>query len=346
MKKVRLGRTNLEVSQIGFGGIPIQRLTEAEAIHVVQRALDLGVTLIDTANGYSTSEERIGAAMAGRRDRVVVATKSGASDKAAALEHLELSLRRLDTDYIDLWQFHGINSQEKYERIVGPDGAMEAFQMALQAGKVRHIGFSSHSMDMALKLVPTGHFETVQFPFNFVTSEPADSLLPLARQHDLGFIAMKPLAGGLLDKANLAFKYLLQFEGIVPDPGIETAAEIEEIVEIINGPWAFTPAEQAELQQMREDLGTRFCRRCQYCQPCPQDISIHTVLNTRSFWKRMPPERFFGERTAQTTEKAEECQQCGECEAKCPYNLPIREMLSENVGFYKRIRAEWQAAQL
>ena len=222
---------------------------------------------------------------------------------------------------------------------------MEAFQEALQAGKVRHIGFSSHSLDMALKLVPTEDFETVQFPFNFVTSEPASGLLPLALEHDIGFIAMKPMAGGLLDKANLAFKYLLQFEGIVPDPGIEKVAEIEEIVGIVNGPWELSSEERAELEQMREDLGTRFCRRCQYCQPCPQGISIHTVLNTRSFWKRMPAERFFGERTARTTEKAEECLECGECEAKCPYNLPIREMLSENVEFYKKVRAEWQAAQ-
>ena len=346
MKKVKLGRTNLEVSLIGFGGIPIQRLTEAEAIRVVQRTLDLGVTFIDTANGYTTSEERIGAAIAGRRDQVVIATKSGASDRATALEHLDLSLKRLNTDHIDLWQFHGINNQEKYDRIMAPDGAMEAFQAALQAGKVCHIGFSSHSLDMALRLVPTGLFETVQFPFNFVISEPANGLLPLAREHDLGFIAMKPMAGGLLDKANLVFKYLLRFEGIVPDPGIEKTEEIEEIIGIVNGPWALTPTEQAELEQTREELGTRFCRRCQYCQPCPQGISIHTVLNTRSFWKRMPPERFFGERTAQTTAKAEECLECGECEAKCPYNLPIREMLSENVEFYKKVQAGWQAAQL
>ena len=182
MKKVRLGKTELEVTRVGFGGIPIQRLTEREAIRVVQRAMDLGVNFIDTANGYTTSEERIGKALAGRREQVILATKTGARDKERAAEHLELSLRRLQTSYIDIWQFHGVSSFENLERVLGPGGAMEAAQLALQAGKVRHIGMTSHSMDVALKAVPTGHFETLQFPFNFVTSEPAQELIPLCRE--------------------------------------------------------------------------------------------------------------------------------------------------------------------
>ena len=344
MRKVRLGRTDLQVSLVGFGGIPIQRLTEAEAIRVVQHTLDLGITFIDTANGYTTSEERIGKAIAGRRrDQLVIATKSGATDKATAMQHIDLSLQRLGTDYLDIWQFHGINDFAKYERIMAPGGAMEAAQEALEAGKIRHIGFSSHSLDVALELVPTGHFETVQFPFNFITSEPANGLLPLSRQHDVGFIAMKPLAGGLLDKANLAFKYLLQFQGVVPDPGIERVEEIDEIVGIVEGSWEMTREEQAELARMREELGTRFCRRCQYCQPCPEGIPISTVMNMRSFWKRMPAERFFGGSFAQAAEKAAQCVECGECENKCPYNLPIREMLSETVDFYAKLQAEWRA---
>lgn len=342
MKQVRLGKTGLEVSAIGFGGIPIQRLTEAEAIRVVRAALDLGVTFIDTANGYTTSEERIGKAVAGRRHQVVIATKSGATDKATVLAHIELSLQRLQTDYIDLWQFHGINSFDKNARIMAPDGAMEAAREALQAGKIRHIGFSSHSMEVALQLVPSGLFETVQFPFNFVTHEPAHELLPLARQHDLGFIAMKPMAGGLLEKANLAIKYLLQFEGVVPDPGIEKVEEIEEIVGIANGDWALTPQEQRELERMREELGTRFCRRCQYCLPCPEGIDIPTVMNIRSFYKRFPPERFFAGHFGAAIEGAEHCAECRECEAKCPYQLPIPEMLVENIEFYKRVKAEFQ----
>jgi predicted aldo/keto reductase-like oxidoreductase len=339
MKTVRLGKTDLHVSAVGFGGIPIQRLSEAEAVRVVQGCLDLGITFIDTANGYTTSEERIGKALLGRRPQVVIATKTGARDRAGAQTHLELSLERLRTDYVDLWQFHGVSTPEALEQVLGPGGAMEAAQAAKQAGTVRHIGVSSHSMEVALQMVPMGHFETLQFPFNFVTREPADELLPLAQAHHVGFIAMKPFAGGLLGDANLSIKYLLQFEGVVPDPGIERIEEMREIVEVLRGDWALTAQERHEMERMRAELGTRFCRRCEYCQPCPQEIPISTVMNLRSFAKRFPPERFFSGRFPRTVEKAMTCLECGDCEERCPYHLPIREMLVENVAYYEQLRS-------
>jgi len=341
MEQVRLGKTELAVSRVGFGGIPIQRLTEADAVRVVQACLDLGINFIDTANGYTTSEERIGKALAatpGRREQVVIATKTGARDKAGAQAHLELSLQRLQTDYVDLWQFHGVSTPQALEQVLGPGGAMEAALAAQRAGTVRHIGVSSHSMEVALKMVPMGCFESLQFPFNFVTREPADELLPLCQAHDLGFIAMKPFAGGLLGKANLSIKWLLQFEGVVPDPGIETVDEMAEIAGILEGPLELTPRERGEIQDMRDELGTRFCRRCEYCQPCPQEIRISTVMNLRSFYKRFPPERFFSGRFAETVEKAKTCLECGDCEERCPYHLPIREMLVESVAFYESVR--------
>ena len=337
MKTIRLGKTGLEVSRIGFGGIPIMRLAEDEAIKVVQRCLDLGVTFLDTANGYGTSEERIGKAIAGRREQIVIATKTGARDRATAQEHLELSLKRLNTDYIDLWQFHNISTFEAYDQVLGPDGAMEAAQEALQAGVIRHIGLSSHSMDIALKAVPSGHFETVQFPFNFVTNEAATELIPLAHKHDVGFISMKPMAGGLLDNAKLAIKYVLKFDNIVPDPGIERIEEIEEIVGIVQGPWELTSQEQREIERIRAQVGTRFCRRCGYCEPCPQGVSIVTIMVLRSFCKRLPAEWLFTGWIGQAVESADNCIECGECEEKCPYRLPIREMIVENVEFYENV---------
>jgi predicted aldo/keto reductase-like oxidoreductase len=340
MQTMRLGKTELGVSRVGFGGIPIQRLTEDEAVKVIQRCLDLGVTFLDTANGYTTSEERIGKALVGgavRREQVIIATKTGARDKVGAQEHLALSLKRLQTDYIDLWQFHGVSTFEAYEQVLGPGGAMEAAQAALQAGQVRHIGITSHSMDVALKAVPAGRFETIQFPFNFVTREPADELLPLAEKHDLGFIAMKPFAGGMLDNANLALKYLLQFDHVVPDPGIEKVEEIEEIVGIVAGTWKLTPQELQEIERIHAEVGTCFCRRCEYCQPCPEGVNISLVMNLRSFWKRFPVERFSTGWIADGVKSAENCIECGECEAKCPYHLPIREMIVENVAFYHEV---------
>lgn len=337
MRTMRLGKTELEVSRVGFGGIPIQRLTEDEAVEVVQRCLDLGVTFLDTANGYTTSEERIGKAIAGRREQVVIATKTAARDGATAQQHLELSLKRLNVDTIDLWQFHSVNSFEAYEQVLGPDSAMEAAQAALQAGKVRYIGITTHSMDVALKAVPSGHFETIQFPFNFVTSEPAEELVPLTQKHDLGFIAMKPFAGGMLDDAHLAIKYLLQFANVVPDPGIETSAEIEEIVDIVAGAWELTSQERQKIEQIRAEVGTRFCRRCEYCQPCPESVNISLVMNLRSFQKRFTEEALVTGWIAQGVESARNCTECGECEEKCPYLLPIREMLVENMEFYESV---------
>ena len=335
MKTTRLGKTRLEVSRVGFGGIPIQRLTEAEAIWVVQRCLDLGVTLLDTATGYTTSEERIGQAIAGRRTQVVLATKTPARDRATALEHLEQSLKRLQVETIDLWQLHNVSTFEALDQVLGPGGALEAAHQAVKAGKVRHVGITSHSMDVALKAVPLGCFETIQFPFNFVTSEPADSLLPLARQHDLGFIAMKPLAGGMLSDARLCIKYLLQFEGVVPDPGIQRLEEIEEIAGIVAGSWELAPAEWQAIERIKAEVGTRFCRRCGYCEPCPQGVRISTVMNLESFWTRMPIERMASGWIAEAAATAKDCIECGECEDKCPYHLPIRAMIVENSMFYE-----------
>lgn len=339
MKTVRLGSTDLWVSRVGFGGIPIQRLSEADALAVIRRALDAGFTFFDTAHGYTTSEERIGKAIAGRRDQLVITTKTPAKDKKTALEHLDLSLRRLQTDYIDLWQLHNVSTPKGWAQVQGPNGALEAANAAVQSGKVRYVGVSSHSLDLSLVLVPTGHFRTLQFPFNFVTDEPTAALLPLTVQHSLGFIAMKPFAGGLLDNARLTIKHLLQYPTVVPDPGMQSTAEVDEIAAIVNDPLELTPDELQEMERIRAAADARFCRRCEYCQPCPENVRIATVMTVQSFWRRFPPERFFGGFIKEAAESARRCAECGECETRCPYHLPIREMLAENLAFYDRMFA-------
>ncbi|MBN1583998.1 MAG: aldo/keto reductase [Anaerolineae bacterium] len=342
MKTIRLGKTDLQVSRVGIGGIPLQRPTEAEAVRVVQHALDLGVTLIDTAAGYGNSEERIGKALIGRREQVILTTKSGHAEKTGARQELERSLERLKTEYIDVWQLHNVSSWEKYEHILGPGGAMEAAQAALQAGQIHHIGLSSHNLDVASKAVASGLFETIQFPFNYITREPADTLVPLAAEHDVGFIAMKPFAGGMLDNAHLSFKYLLQFDNVVADPGIEKIEEIDEIVALVeSGDWALTPQEQIEIDRARAELGTQFCRQCGYCLPCPQSIQIPMVMIARKMWKLWPqalfhdPEWWF----TQAVMGGKACVECGTCESRCPYGLPIREMIVENVAFFEQVAA-------
>ena len=336
MKKIRLGKSELMVSRVGMGGIPITRPPLEEAIKIVNKALDLGVNFIDTAAGYSTSEERIGQAIEGRREEVILTTKSGPTAKEPAEKTLARSLKRLRTDYLDLWQFHGINSMKDYEEIVAPGGAYEVALEALDDGRIRHIGFSSHCLEVGLKLVPTGYFEVIQFPFNFISREPADELIPLAKKHDVGFIGMKPFAGGMIKDANLAIKYVLQQENVVPDPGIEKISDIAEIIDVVNGSWKLSGEEREEIEKIYAQTGNRFCRQCEYCGPCPNGVIIHGLMYLQHLYELWPPERFFTwQYVLDSVESGHNCTQCGLCEPKCPYNLPIREMIQEKLAYYE-----------
>ncbi len=342
MEKIRLGKTDMIVTRLGFGGIPIQRLSEDDAVAVVRRCLELGITFLDTANAYTTSEERIGKAIAGKREELIIATKSGARDRENIEKHLNLSLEHLQTDYIDLYQFHGVSTREHLDIILDPKGPRAVVEDAKKAGKIRHIGITSHSMDIAKEAVKTGQFETLMFPFNFIVVEAADELLPLCREHDVGFINMKPMGGGMLDNATVAFKYLLQFPDIVYIPGIEHIWEIEEISRIVRGSALMTAEEEAEMQSLREELGTRFCRRCDYCQPCPQEIPISMVMNSAGFAKRLPPQRMFSGWISEGMERATTCTDCGDCEEKCPYELPIREIIAERAEWYQEAKKQYE----
>jgi predicted aldo/keto reductase-like oxidoreductase len=330
MKKVRLGKTGLMVSRVGMGGIPIQRPPFDEAVKIINRALDLEVNFIDTALGYGDSEERIGKAITGRRDEVILTTKG------RELKHIDMSLKRLNTDYIDLWQFHNISSLELLKQVLGPGGGMKDAKEALRAGKIGHIGISSHTLEVAKKAVTSGQFETVQFPLNFIAREAADELVGLARDNDVGFIGMKPFAGGNITDARLAIGYVLQHENVVPDPGIERVEEIEEIVGLVDEGIELTDDDWARMDAARDELGSRFCRQCMYCMPCPNGVEIWLLMYMENLFRLWPRERviqIFGD----DAETALNCIQCGECEKKCPYNLPIRELIKENYAFYKRM---------
>ncbi|MFC2045106.1 aldo/keto reductase [Chloroflexota bacterium] len=342
MDKIRLGKTGMMVSRIGFGGIPIQRVTEDEAISIVRKCLDLGVNYIDTANRYTNSEERIGKAIIGRRDGLIIATKSGSRDLDEVKSHLQQSLSKLGVEYIDLYQIHNVSDFDTLNMITAPGGVLSILQEAKAAGLIKHIGISSHQLEVAKEAVKTDCFESIMFPFNFIAKEAADELLPLAREHDVGFIAMKPLGGGMLDNATLTFKYLFQFPDVMPIPGIQKIAEIEEIVQLLDGPLQLTEAELAEMQKLRDELGNRFCRRCDYCQPCSAEIPISTVMLLPCFLKSSNPETTFSDAFANEVEKADNCVDCGDCEERCPYNLPIREIIAEHINRYEKEKKEYQ----
>ncbi len=342
MDKIRLGRTGMMVSRLGFGGIPIQRVSHDEAVAVVQKCLDLGINFLDTANGYTTSEERIGDAIKGRREQAIIATKSGARDRERMEGHLKLSLERLGVECIDLYQLHGVSDFQTLEKVLAPGGPMAVLEDARKNGVIRHIGITSHQIDVSREAVKSGRFETVMFPFNFITAEPEEQLLPLCREHDVGFIAMKPLAGGALDNVTIAFKYLFQFAEVLSIPGIEKPHEIEEIVRVLHGPLDMSEAEQREMQKMKDELGTRFCRRCDYCQPCPEEIPISLMMFVDTAVRRMPSDRLFTGFVADAVEKAAGCDECGQCEERCPYELPVREILAEQVRLFREAKQRYE----
>ncbi len=342
MERIRLGKTNMMVSRLGFGSVPIQRLSEDEAVAIIRRCLELEVNFLDTANSYTTSEERIGKAISGQRQGLILATKSYARTCNEIESHLELSLKRLGVDTIDLYQFHDVSDFETLDMVLDPKGPMAVLKKAKKEGLIKHIGITSHSSDVAKEAVKTDRFEAIQLPFNLVNCEGGEELLPLAREHDVGFIAMKPLAGGRLENATITFRYLLQFPDIVPIPGIEKKGQIEEIIQLLDRPRRLTEAEKLEMQRLRDELGTRFCRRCDYCQPCTMDIPISVALTISPGNKCMPPEQVFHSWIGKTLEKAADCTECGDCEERCPYHLPIREMLAQEVEWYQEEKHKYQ----
>jgi predicted aldo/keto reductase-like oxidoreductase len=347
MEKVRFGKTELRVSKIAFGAIPVQRLSHDGAVEVIRGAVDLGVNFIDTANGYSDSEEKIGAAIKNmQRQELIIASKSGARDKKTFLEHIDLSLKRLGTDYIDIYQLHNnMPPGEGYNTVFGENGAYEALTEAIRAGKVRFAGFTSHSLSNALNIMRDKkyNFASVQLPFNFIDDEAAKEAIPLAKELDIGFIAMKPFGGGLLDDAKLALKYLFQpqFEGIVPDPGIEKLSEIREIAGIINSGEKLTESDREAIGKIKAAMSGKWCHRCDYCQPCPEKIpAISMILNTESFFRRMPYHKTYEIASGAIESARKNCTGCGTCSSRCPYDLDIPALLKEKIAAWDKYVAE------
>jgi len=335
---IKLGRTGLTVSRVGFGGIPIQRPPFEEAVSTIHRALDLGVNFIDTSIGYGDSEIRIGKAIQGKRDKVVLATKGSWRSREAVENSIDGSLSRFGTDRIDLWQFHNIPSLNDYDAVLRPGGAYTAAKNALSDCKILHLGFSTHNIDVAILGVESGLFETVMFPFDFVAREAEEQLIPLARKNDVGFIAMKPFAGGNIKNARLAMKYLLQFPSVQIIPGIEKAHEIEEISDILAQSWELSVEDNVMMDEIRGELRGIFCRQCLYCMPCQSGVEIWPITIFRGLDHLWPKEQMAAGWIVQAAKSGENCTQCGVCETKCPYSLPIRELIKDNLMFYSSDR--------
>jgi hypothetical protein len=334
MKKVRLGRTGLTVSEVGFGGIPIINLGMEEAVSLLRHCFELGITFFDTANMYGDSEKKIGAALEHLRDRVVLATKTLKRDAEGAAKHVELSLENLKTRVIDIYQLHQVVNRETLDAVLAPGGACEALDKARADGKIRYVGLSSHNVWIAAEACRTGRFDTVQVPFNFIEQEAAEDLFRVAAEQDMGVIGMKPLAGGVLERADLCFRFLQQHPNVLPIPGMRARQEADEIVGLYERRQAPTEEQLREMGEIRSELGTRFCRRCEYCMPCDQGIHIPTAIGIRGFLKRLPPAMTVALVDA-NMKKAETCTECGQCVERCPYELPIPDLIRENLTLYR-----------
>lgn len=336
MKYRILGKTGLKVSQISFGGIPIQQMDQDGATKLIHKLLECGINFIDTARGYTVSESLIGVGLSGKRSKVFLATKSMSKDKAELKRDIETSLVNFKTDYIDLYQFHNIGTLKDLEKVMAPGGALEAFLEYREKGAIKHIGITSHSLEVIEKAMEYDVFETIQYPYNAVEIQ-AEAVFKKAHERNLGIIAMKPFAGGALTNTKAALKFILQNQYVTCSiPGMCSIEQLEENVKAIEE-MPLSDAEAEALTKEAAELGERFCRRCGYCQPCPKGINIPTMFVLESYYKRYNLMDWAVDRYNNLPVKASACEKCGLCETKCPYNLPIRDMLESTKNVFERL---------
>ena len=328
MEYVTLGKTGLKISRMGFGGIPIQRIDAQGTKKLMTVMAEKGINYIDSARGYTVSESFIGEGLEGIRDKFILATKSMSRTKEAMAKDIDISLENFRTDYIDLYQVHN-PSVEQLDQVIGADGALEALLEAKEAGKIGHIGLTAHSLEVFEKALEMDWVETIMFPYN-IAERQGEALIHRCREKNIGFIDMKPLAGGAIEDGRLALRFICANPDVtVVIPGMYDVSEIEKNIDAVEDTTPLTGEELEGMEAVRKQLGTNFCRRCNYCQPCTVGINISGCFLFQGYLDRYGLEDWARDRYATIPVKAGACVECGECETRCPYNLPIREMLKK-----------------
>jgi len=331
METVRLGCTGLTVSKNGFGALPIQRVRMEEAVRILRKAYNNGINYFDTAHVYSDSEQKLGNALHDVRENIIISTKAMTTTVEGFWKQLHESLRRLQTDYIDIYQFH---NPAFCPRPGDGSGLYEAMLEAREKGLIRHIGITNHRLAVAEEAVKSGLYETLQFPFSYLASEKEEALVHLCEAHDMGFICMKALAGGLITRSDVAYAYLAQFP-VAPIWGIQRESELDEFLSYNENPPALTPERKAYIAKEREELAGDFCRGCGYCMPCPVGIEINTCARMSLLLRRSPSSGHLSESGQAMMKKIEDCLNCGKCKSKCPYGLDTPALLRKNYEDYK-----------
>ena len=323
-----LGKSGLKISRLGFGGIPIQRIEAGDTKPLMRQLLDAGVNYIDTARGYTVSESYLGEALEGIREHFVLATKSMARDKEGMAKDIDISLANLKTDYIDLYQIHNPTPAD-IDKVIAPGGALEALMKAKAAGKIGHIGITLHTYPLFEKALEMDWVETIMFPYNIVETQGED-LIAKCTEKNIGFICMKPLAGGAIEDATLALRFIAANDNVtVVIPGMAAPEEIAQNIAAVCDNKPLSDDEKAAMEAVRQQLGTHFCRRCNYCAPCTAGISIYSVFLMDGYLTRYGLADWARMRYAGMEKTASDCVDCGVCETRCPYNLPIRQMMKE-----------------
>ena len=331
METVRLGRTNLVVNKNGFGALPIQRVNMEEACKILRKAYENGFNYFDSAHMYSDSEEKLGQALSDVRNNIIISTKARANSVEGLWQQLYTSLERLKTDYIDIFQFHN----PAFCPLPGDgSGLYEVMLEAKEKGLIRYIGMTNHRLSVARQAVESGMYDTLQFPFSYLASEKELELVKLCEEKDVGFICMKALAGGLINRSDVAYAYLAQFP-VAPIWGIQRESELDEFISYNDAPPALTPERLAPIEKDRGELAGEFCRGCGYCMPCPAGIEINTCARMSLFLRRSPVKEHLSEKGQAKMKKIEDCLNCGQCKAQCPYGLDTPELLRKNYEDYK-----------
>ncbi len=337
MDQIRLGRTELYVSKTAFGALPIQRISHADAVKLVRRAYESGINYFDTANAYTDSEEKLGAALHDVRHEVIISTKSGGGDKKTVQTHIEESLRRLQTDYIDLFQFHNPAQLPDPE---DPDGPFAAVLEAKQKGYIRHIGITNHRLKVARAAIDSGNFETMQFPFCYLAASQDLEIVEKCKAADMGFIAMKGLSGGLLNNAEACYAFMQEYPNVVPIWGIQREEELDQWLELTDRDPHVTPEIQAVIDKDRKELAGNFCRSCGYCLPCTAGIDIPQAARMSALLRRSPYQPYMSDEWYAKMHKIEECVHCDACKSRCPYGLDTPALLQAMLKDYDAFYAE------
>ncbi len=336
MRQVTLGSTGITVPQNAFGALPIQRVSTEMAVKLLRRAYEGGMRFFDTARAYSDSEVKVGEAFDGMREKVFIATKTGAKTPEEVRSQLEISLKNLRTDYIDIYQFH---CADQCYRPGDGTGMYECMEELKKEGKIRHIGITAHKLYIAEEAIESGLYETLQYPFSYLSSEKELALVKKCKEANMGFIAMKGLAGGLINRSEAAMAFMTQFDNVLPIWGIQKEKELEEWLAFMEETPAMTEELRTYIEKEQKELTGEFCRGCGYCMPCPAGIMINQCARMSLMLRRAPSKAWLTPEMQAEMKKIEDCLHCNQCMSKCPYELNTPELLQKNYEDYKKVLA-------